>query len=65
MAKRFAEFNTRFCVSCGACMNVCPKGAIEILRGLHAVVDKKICVGCGTCARTCPAGVIEVKTDEA
>lgn len=46
-------------------MNVCPKGAIGIFRGLYAVVDKKICVGCGICAMTCPAGVIEVRTDEA
>ncbi len=65
MAKRFAEVNTKSCVSCGACMNVCPKGAIKIFQGIYAVVDKKICVGCGICARTCPAGVIEVKTDEA
>lgn len=46
-------------------MNVCPKGAITIWRGLYAVVDRKLCVGCGLCVRTCPAGMIEVMTDEA
>ncbi|MBQ2617434.1 MAG: 4Fe-4S binding protein, partial [Synergistaceae bacterium] len=24
LAKRFAQVNTKSCVSCGACMNACP-----------------------------------------
>ena len=50
------------CVSCGACVRVCPLGAITIYRGLTAVVDERKCVGCGICAKECPAGVITMKT---
>jgi len=46
------------CVSCGACVRVCPFGAITIHKGLIAVVDEQKCVGCGKCAKECPAGVI-------
>ncbi|MBQ3448089.1 MAG: 4Fe-4S binding protein [Synergistaceae bacterium] len=64
MAKRFAVVDEVSCVSCGACVNVCPRGAIEIVKGCHASVNVNLCVGCGLCARTCPAGVIEVMTHE-
>ena len=64
MPKRFAEVSESYCVSCGACMSVCPKGAIKIVKGCYAFVDRNFCVGCGICARTCPAGAIEVKAHE-
>ena len=48
------------CVSCGACVKVCPLGAIAIHKGITAVVDERKCVGCGKCAKECPAGVITI-----
>ncbi len=49
------------CVACGCCVKVCPKGAIQIRKGIAADVDWEKCVGCGMCARECPASVIEVQ----
>lgn len=56
--KRNATVNTAVCVACGACMKVCPRGAISIYRGCHAEVNEEKCVGCGLCGKTCPAGCI-------
>lgn len=53
--KKKATVNTSVCVACGACMKVCPRGAIRIYRGCYAVVEEVKCVGCGLCGRTCPA----------
>lgn len=59
--KRKACVNVNECVACGCCVKVCPKGAIQIRKGIAADVDLEKCVGCGMCARECPASVIEVQ----
>lgn len=46
------------CVACGCCVKVCPRGAIHIEKGTHAIIDSEKCVGCGLCGRECPASVI-------
>lgn len=52
------------CVSCGACMKVCPFGALSIPDGVMAVVDKNKCVGCGKCTQVCPANAIKIEIKE-
>ena len=59
--KRIAVVDRKICVACGACMKACPKGAISVYRGCHAVVAEARCVGCGLCVKTCPAGCIALK----
>lgn len=59
--KRKAYVNQKECVACGCCMKVCPKGAIQVFRGIMAQVDHEKCIGCGRCALECPAGVITLK----
>ena len=66
--KRKAFVDAAACVACGCCVKVCPKGAVQIYKGITAQVDMEKCVGCGRCARECPASVIEsreVKEHEA
>lgn len=65
LSKRYAQVNVKRCVSCGTCVKVCPKEAIEIKRGRHALVDAGSCVGCGRCERVCPACCIDIKVREA
>ena len=60
MAKKaFADKN--ICGACGVCTKVCPRQAIEIIKGCYAKIYEEKCIGCGICAKNCPAGCIEVK----
>ena len=45
------------CVSCGACSDVCPVGAISPGDSQYQI-DAGACLDCGTCADTCPNGAI-------
>ena len=42
-------FRKERCIACGACIDACPKGAVEDL-----------CSGCGACAVACPSGAREL-----
>lgn len=64
MAKRKAIISIQECVACGCCMKVCPRNAITVPQGIHAVVDKELCVGCGKCAKECPASIISLEVTE-
>lgn len=63
-SKKCAGVDRHRCVACGACVKVCPKGALSVYRGCYAVVNEELCVGCGKCAKTCPADCITVKERE-
>ena len=59
-SKRYAQPDRTRCVSCGACMNECPRDAIRIHRGCYALVDEAACIGCKKCAKVCPADCIAI-----
>lgn len=46
------------CCGCTACMNVCPKAAIEMKEDfegfLYPELDQTKCINCGLCAKVCP-----------
>ena len=44
------------CISCGACADSCPMGAIS--QGDTQYVISDACIDCGTCADGCPMGAI-------
>lgn len=56
--KKYACVDERRCVACGACANVCPRGAIAVVHGWFACVEPELCAGCGLCGKTCPVGCI-------
>ena len=45
------------CIACGACVEVCPRGAHEMRDGRH-VFHRDRCAVCGACARVCYAGAL-------
>ncbi|WP_340818927.1 4Fe-4S binding protein [Methanolobus sp. WCC4] len=47
------------CGYCGACVSVCPTGALELVETWIEVSEK--CTTCGICSKICPVGAIEVK----
>jgi len=49
------------CTGCGACVEVCPAGAIRLVDGVaggYAVVDQEKCQECEACLDACPQGAI-------
>jgi Fe-S-cluster-containing hydrogenase component 2 len=53
------KINRYKCGYCGACVGVCPKGALELVE-TWVEVDENTCITCGICDRICPVGAIEV-----
>ena len=47
------------CTGCGACVEVCPAGAIGLVDG-KARVDEESCTGCGACVDACAEGAIQL-----
>lgn len=45
------------CCACGACMNICPKGAITMIEDeygfLYPEINKELCIKCGACKKVC------------
>lgn len=47
------------CTGCGACVELCPVGAITLVAG-HAHIDQATCIDCEACVDACPEGAIVV-----
>ncbi len=58
------EVDEKRCMGCGACVEACTYGAIELRQtkqGKKAVVNPVICKGDGLCNAKCPTGAIFLK----
>ena len=47
------------CTGCGACIDVCPVGAMALIEG-KARVDEDACTGCEACVHSCPMQALKV-----
>ena len=52
--------NKAECTGCGACVSICPKGAIAMKPDaegfLYPAVDGTLCISCDLCEKRCPVG---------
>jgi len=55
------EVNKDICIGCGACVGVCPVGALSLDEEGKAGSDPEICIDCGACLATCPMEAISQK----
>lgn len=55
--------NPKLCRRCGACVDACRTGAIQLVSSgreeAHSEIDEEKCVKCGYCARVCPTEAIK------
>ena len=52
-------FRGERCIACGACIGVCPKGAVSLSAGA-LLTDAALCSGIGVCVDACPSGAREL-----
>lgn len=50
------------CTGCGRCLEVCPRGVVEMRDGKAAIVDRDCCIECGACSRNCAFGALAVSS---
>jgi NAD-dependent dihydropyrimidine dehydrogenase PreA subunit len=55
------EINAALCNGCGACVEVCPNGAIFLVES-KAMVDQELCRDCEACIAACPTEAISLVT---
>jgi L-aspartate semialdehyde sulfurtransferase ferredoxin len=54
--------NRAKCTDCGACVAVCPTGALSMDRATYEVsFDKEKCISCELCVPACPPHAMEVR----
>jgi len=55
--------NEAKCTHCGACVVICPTGALYIddRKTMHVAFDQKKCIACEHCIKPCPLRAMELK----
>ena len=67
MISYFSTRDSSKCCGCKACLNVCPKHAIQFKKDdegfVYPVIQEDRCVNCNACAKVCPydSGVLKQK----
>ncbi len=58
---RDVKRNDERCTSCGACVAICPTGALVVdLKTRQVSFNNEKCIACEICVKACPVGAMEV-----
>ncbi|MDR2481205.1 MAG: 4Fe-4S ferredoxin [Spirochaetaceae bacterium] len=65
MKRTIITIDETLCNGCGACIEGCHEGALQLIDGKARVINEAFCDGLGACIGECPLGAIEVKEKDA
>ncbi len=63
--RSIVRIDEELCDGCGACIQPCAEGAIELVDGKARVVREELCDGAGLCLAICPTGALTIELREA
>ena len=63
--RQIIKIDEKLCNGCGACIDGCHEGALQLIDGKARMVSELYCDGLGACIGECPVGAITVEEREA
>jgi len=58
--KRAIHLDRDLCIDCGACLSLCPSGALKETEDKSIELDEDKCVYCELCVPSCPVRALEL-----
>ncbi|HLP05747.1 MAG TPA: 4Fe-4S binding protein [Paludibacter sp.] len=65
MKRTIIKIDEELCNGCGACVQGCHEGALQMIDGKARMVSELYCDGLGACVGDCPVGAITLEEREA
>jgi len=64
MKRTVIKINEELCIGCGACVNGCHAGVLQVINGKARVFNEMLCDGLGACIGECPVDAITLEERE-
>ncbi|TET01964.1 MAG: 4Fe-4S dicluster domain-containing protein [Hadesarchaea archaeon] len=58
--KRAIQLDEEKCFDCGACLSLCPTGALRLTDDYSIELDEDKCIYCEICVPSCPVRALEI-----